>query len=142
MALGIPIRFVLFLAVACPWTSGCNGGDGAGSDADGGAFIVGERDGGPFRCVDEDGDGFDTGCYAGANRDCDDGDPEITDECFRCQKPDSGCPCDPGTKPRDCKPDDIQVVGGYLSCPDGAMFCRDGKWSACEAIGEYTFVKE
>lgn len=94
-------------------------------------------------CVDEDEDGFGDGCWA---RDCDDDDPEVTDACYRCgREPDEGCPCDPGTPPDiTCTPPPIAttqdgVVGSFV-CNEGTRYCRDGYWSACEAVGDYVFV--
>lgn len=115
---------------------GCGDSGGGASDA---GFAVGRGDGGVRGCVDEDHDGYGFNCSA-LTRDCDDGDPSVTNECFRCRSPGPGCPCDPGTKPMDCKPDPIPVKGGVLVCRQGTTYCRDGKWSKCEVIGEYTFV--
>jgi len=91
-----------------------------------------------FECVDEDGDGFGVYCDRGA--DCDDDDPEVTDDCRRCMRPREGCKCTPGTEPLGCDPPDIETEGGVLVCSEGTRYCRDAKWSACEVIGEYTFV--
>jgi hypothetical protein len=90
-------------------------------------------------CIDEDGDGFGRNCSPG--RDCDDDDPDITDECRRCGG--SGiatdCPCTPGTKTISCTPPVKHVAGGTLVCKEGNRYCRDGYWSICETIGEYVF---
>jgi len=89
-------------------------------------------------CQDDDGDGFGVGCSRGD--DCDDTDPAVTDACYRCAEPNDGCPCERGTRPIFCMPDSIHVDGGVLVCSEGSRYCRDGTWSACEAIGEFTFV--
>src|SRR4051812_49090714 len=39
----------------------------------------------PPPCVDRDGDGFGMDCEPG--RDCDDADPRVTNECYRCADP-------------------------------------------------------
>jgi hypothetical protein len=104
-------------------------------------FSVDDRDSGVGlrECIDEDDDGFGNQ-YCEEGRDCDDDDPEVTDECYRCVSPNRNCPCEPGTMAVPCTPDAIQVEGGTLVCAEGTRYCRDGLWSSCEAIGEYTFV--
>lgn len=97
-----------------------------------------DRDAGDeFVCVDKDGDGW--GMYCDLGLDCDDDDPEITDECRRCKQPQENCPCTPGTMPVKCDPPDIQVEGGVLVCSEGTRYCRDGRYSDCEIIGQYVF---
>lgn len=123
--------WALFLAAG-----GC--GDDGGTSADAG-FRVGS-DGGMTGCVDEDRDGYYARCNRRSKRDCDDNDRKITDECFRCAQGGPGCPCDRGAPPMDCKPPPIPVIGGYQVCNEGTMYCRDGKWTDCQAIGEYVFV--
>lgn len=137
MAPGIALRFVALASLASLMAIGCGGGGGGSADA-GGDFVVG-GDGDAGMCIDEDDDGFGVNC---AKRDCDDTDPEITTECFRCTTPGPGCPCEPGTAPIHCIPPSIPVKGGLLVCRDGTTYCRDGKWSACEVIGEYMFVAQ
>ncbi|MDD9966344.1 MAG: hypothetical protein OXR73_08980 [Myxococcales bacterium] len=94
-------------------------------------------------CIDDDEDGF--GRYCGY-RDCDDSDPEITDECFRCndEEPDEGCPCEPGTEPAECIPPSYEGVengvrGTYV-CSEGTRYCVEGEWGDCKVIGAYVFV--
>lgn len=137
MAPGMAAR-ILTLASVVAW--GCGGDGGASGDA-GGGFVIG-GDAGPSLCIDDDDDGFGVNCGSSSKRDCDDGDPSITNECFRCRSSGPGCPCKPGTAPASCKPPPIPTVGGYYSCNEGTTYCRDGKWSPCEAIGQYTFVAE
>lgn len=98
-----------------------------------------QTDGGSAeRCVDKDGDGFGKFCKEGV--DCDDGDPDTTDECVRCVKPNKDCPCDP-QPPVFCKPSDREGDGGVYKCAEGSRFCREGYWSDCEAVGDYVFVR-
>lgn len=119
---------------------GCGGDDGGteppASTNDGGTSTGSGR----RQCMDEDGDGY--GPYCGEGLDCDDDDPEITDECRRCRVPNKDCPCEPGTKPLTCDPDDVETtqngVKGVLVCSEGARYCRDGAWSDCEIIWMYT----
>ena len=84
----------------------------------------------------------DSGTNSDEGIDCDDEVPEITDECRRCAQANEGCPCPSGTRPMQCDPDDIQTemngVKGVLVCTEGARYCRDGAWSACEIIWMYT----
>jgi hypothetical protein len=100
---------------------------------DGGAEIV---------CIDKDDDGFYPNCLPA---DCDDRDPDTTDECVRCKNtnnPGDGCPCERGTAPIFCEPKAMQVEGGVKVCKEGSRFCRQERWSECEAIGEYVFVPD
>jgi hypothetical protein len=112
-----------------------------GDDADGGPPSRPGADpdagGGSNRCIDEDNDGFGYRCDA---PDCDDEDPTMTDECYRCAKPAERCPCEKGTMPAFCVPPKMEVEGGVLVCEEGAFYCREGAWSACEAVGAYVFV--
>src|SRR5690349_18440785 len=86
----------------------CSGGD----DDDGPAATAptSHHDGGTKvkECVDADGDGWGDNCDLGD--DCDDDDPEVTDECRRCRTENKGCPCEPGTKPLHCDPEDLHTV--------------------------------
>ena len=93
-----------------------------------------------FVCVDEDADGF--GMYCDLGPDCDDSDPSSTDECVRCASPKPSCPCKPGTMPIKCDPPPIKVEGGTLVCSEGTRYCRDGFWSECEIIGQYTLIPD
>jgi hypothetical protein len=123
---------------------GCGGGGGGGDDDDAPSLSA---DGGTGKreCIDEDGDGFGRSCEHG--RDCDDEDPQVTDECIRCKQPNKGCPCEPGTKYMTCDPEDQHVVVdgkvGTLVCSDGARYCRLGAWSDCEILMQYaSFVPD
>jgi hypothetical protein len=129
---------VFGLAVMVAMLGAACGGDGAAPPAK----KVTRSDAGSdeFMCVDDDGDGF--GLYCELGTDCDDTDPEITDECRRCMSPKEGCTCKPGTAPVKCDPPSIKVAGGTLVCSEGTRYCRDSAWSACEIIGQYTFVAD
>jgi hypothetical protein len=97
----------------------------------------GEDGGSDEACIDEDGDGYGKNCDKG--RDCDDSDPDTTDECRRCIGVVKDCPCAMGTKTLSCTPPVMHVVGGTLVCKEGNRYCRDGYWSDCETIGGYVF---
>jgi hypothetical protein len=88
-------------------------------------------------CVDADGDGWGQYCELGV--DCDDADPSITDECRRCRRRIEGCPCEPGSDWESCDPPDRRGDGGTFVCTEGTRYCRDGKWTECEVVGEYVF---
>lgn len=87
----------------------------------------GEDGGTSNRCIDNDGDGAGRRC---GMADCDDDDPEITNECFLCtgSEPEEGCPCDEGTMPELCTPDNLNdtmmVNGQLLQCVEGARYCH------------------
>ena len=123
----------------------CGGGD---SGPSGGTTVPASHpDGGAGRrvCVDEDRDGF--GRYCDEGPDCDDTDPMMTDECVRCREPNKGCPCEPGTMPMYCDPEDMKTVmngvTGYIVCSQGTRYCRDGAFSDCEILFQYaTFVPD
>lgn len=127
----------LILALGCGGDDGVMGPSGPSTGGPG-------NDGGARRCIDEDDDGAGEYCRV---TDCDDDDPEITNECIFCREPNLGCDCDPGTPPEFCQPPDMQVDGGILQCSEGTRYCREAndgemKWSDCEIIGEYTFVPD
>jgi hypothetical protein len=88
-------------------------------------------------CIDRDHDGFGRNCDKG--KDCDDEDPNVTDECRRCLNVVKDCPCKMGTTALRCTPPTIQVEGGVLVCAEGTRYCRGGYWSDCETIGGYVF---
>lgn len=128
----VSLAFLLALSVVA-----CS--DGGGKPKKSGIGTGDETDGGETdECIDLDDDGY--GKYCGYGLDCDDHDPEVTDECRRCVKPNKNCPCDLGELPVSCKPKDIQGDGGVYQCSEGSRYCRDGYWSDCEAIGDYVFV--
>jgi hypothetical protein len=111
-------------------------GLGDGDDDDGGSFV----------CVDRDDDGAGENCE---DYDCDDNDPEITDECRRCREPNRGCPCEPGTEATGCQPEDlgeeVERDGQVLTCTDGARYCReheelDGDYLWTDCVGIYNIV--
>lgn len=131
--------FGLFASIGCA-------GDGSGGDGDDGLSTTDSDGGGRPVCVDRDEDGF--GRYCGQH-DCDDADPDITDECIRCggSGPVEGCSCEPGTRSVSCNPDDFRTtmngMSGIVVCEEGAHYCRDGAWTECEVLWQYaTFVPD
>jgi hypothetical protein len=118
----------------CLLAAGC--GDDAAPAS--GSRTTGHHDAstGSRECYDPDGDGY--GPYCELGKDCDEEDPDVTDLCYRCAKPNLDCPCEPGTEPEWCKPKDEKVEGGLIVCSDGTRYCRDGAWSDCERIAQYT----
>jgi hypothetical protein len=96
--------------------------------------------------MDADGDGF--GKYCPAGLDCNDHDPNVTDECVRCAMPNLGCPCEPGTMPMRCDPHYAKKTTmngqtGTLVCSEGTRYCRDGAYSDCEILFSYaTFIPD
>jgi hypothetical protein len=130
---------------------GCGGDDAAAAPDDGLDREDAGSGNGSNRCIDDDDDGWEVGCSrARAQRDCDDSDPTITDECRRCAsptKPGEGCPCEPGTEALSCDPKDVRTVQngveGVIICDEGIQWCRDGAWSDCEILSQYaTFVPD
>lgn len=55
----------------------------------------------------------------------------------RCAAPAEGCACEPGTEPMDCYLDPI-TIEDQITCRAGTRYCRDGAWTACESIVDYT----
>jgi hypothetical protein len=98
----------------------------------------GDEDAGLRVCTDVDNDGY--GKYCSRGNDCDDNDPNITDECRRCVRVAKDCPCPASTLPVSCDPPTQRVDGGILVCEDGTRYCRDGYWSDCELVGNYVFI--
>lgn len=128
------MRLVLGLGLLTVF--GCGGDDGGGRPP-GVSLEDMDAAAGARECIDEDGDGFGQFCD---DLDCDDEDPDVTDECYRCGSPAENCPCEPGTDAVFCDPPDIEVEGGLLVCSEGTRYCRDSVWSECEIIGDYVFV--
>jgi hypothetical protein len=81
--------------------------------------------------VDEDGDGYGIGCTSGD--DCNDGDASKHDGCNRCELPEQGCPCEPGTEPVQCMSQAL-IDADTLLCKTGTRFCQDGAWSECLGV--------
>ena len=120
---------------------------GCGDDADPAPISSEpEDDGGQQNgCIDEDGDGAGRRCGL---YDCDDDDPEITNECTLCTgaEPEENCPCEEGTEPELCKPDNLgdtmtNANGQLLECTEGARYCHEVAgvedtwvWTECEGI--------
>ena len=94
-------------------------------------------------CVDEDGDGAGRRC---GMSDCDDNDPDVTNECIRCNVPNENCPCEEGTEPEvDCTPENLgeqrEQNGQLLECTKGVRYCHEPAglagtfvWTACEGV--------
>ncbi|MDQ3033852.1 MAG: hypothetical protein M3Y87_15655 [Myxococcota bacterium] len=51
-----------------------------------------------------------------------------------CAHPEQGCACEPGRPSIDCYLDPIAGEDGSLTCNAGTRYCRDGAWTACEAL--------
>ena len=95
-------------------------------------------------CVDKDGDGYGTG-NACLGTDCNDNDPNITQQCLGCAHPGiEGCPCgdavdggddgggsDGGALEVDCGTVVIKV-GTAEVCGPGVSYCSLGKWTGCQ----------
>lgn len=99
------------------------------------ALDGGSDDAGVNKCVDKDKDGFGKNCKRG--KDCDDKDPKVTDECYRCTEPAEGCPCDPGSPPELCYLDSSKNDAGQTVCYEGTRYCRNGVWTGCESVRSY-----
>ncbi len=54
-----------------------------------------------------------------------------------CGAPTEGCACEPGTESIDCYLDPI-TIEDQITCRAGTRYCRDGAWTACESIVDYT----
>lgn len=83
----------------------------------------------PQVCIDEDGDGYGVNCPKGP--DCDDTDPNITDECYRCATEGTlGCPCDEEGEVAECG--QVQSrIGDQITCGYGWSTCSEGAWGPC-----------
>ncbi|MFO0694386.1 MAG: pre-peptidase C-terminal domain-containing protein [Polyangiales bacterium] len=54
-----------------------------------------------------------------------------------CTKPEEGCACVPGGAPIDCFLEPRRI-GDRIACSAGTRYCRDGLYTACLALREYT----
>lgn len=80
-------------------------------------------------CIDEDGDGFGRNCAGGA--DCDDTNPEITDQCYRCANDGTlGCPCTEEGAQAECGKV-LSKLGDQITCGYGFSTCSEGEWGPC-----------
>ena len=79
-------------------------------------------------CIDADGDGFGENCTRG--RDCDEQDPAVTNECYRCSVPTEGCDCPDEQAPVACDVDTNAPVTDD-TCWVGQRTCVNGNWSRC-----------
>lgn len=130
----------LFLSVLV--LAGCGGDDGGSPPV----LVDPMGDGGadPDRCIDEDGDGAGRRC---GTFDCDDDNPDVTDECTQCTEPSKDCPCDEGVEPLLCEPDNLgeemEVNGQLLQCTQGARYCHEAAgveatWVWTDCVGVFT----
>ncbi len=86
-------------------------------------------------CVDNDGDGYGVACFSG--NDCDDSDPQVTNQCYRCATPDTDCACDSPGEVVACGSVHARV-GDRVTCTVGERTCEQGAWSACRYPGGQT----
>lgn len=90
-------------------------------------------------CEDSDGDGFGPNCAAGS--DCDDGDPQATNQCYRCQEPGAeGCACAAEGSQAPCGVT-VSRQEASLECGKGVARCENGSWTACEVTSTFTHEK-
>ena len=101
-----------------------------GSEGDASDDPTGSGAAGVTACVDPDGDGFGVGCARGT--DCNDDDPKITSECYRCAHPGvEGCPCDDDGAMTECGV--LQGTdGATVTCGFGKARCAQGHWGTCD----------
>lgn len=83
---------------------------------------------GTVNCVDNDGDGYGDGCRAGP--DCNDNDPAVTNECYRCKTGGPGCPCTDEGLRKSCGRVEADV-GSQVVCGQGVTVCSNGVWGDC-----------
>lgn len=129
-------RLVSVLSLLLLSFAACGGDDKPGPSV----VTDDDEDAGAEVCIDNDHDGY--GRHCGRGSDCNDNDPNITDECRRCAQVNENCPCKPGSPQQRCDPPPQKVDGGQLVCSEGTRYCREGYWSACEIIGDYVFVAD
>ncbi|MFO0624557.1 MAG: hypothetical protein U0325_02995 [Polyangiales bacterium] len=91
-------------------------------------------------CVDRDGDGWGAGCARGL--DCDDGDPGVTDGCYRCATPSEGCSCSNDMPPLPCDVQRGATVTEDATCHLGERRCVAGRWSACQPLRSPSFAAQ
>jgi hypothetical protein len=124
----------LFLMGLLAVAAGCSCAGGKGTDDGGGPDCTGTEE-----CSDQDGDGAGIGRCCPNGDDCDDFNPEITDQCGTpefCAEHEqgTGCDCDRNlyAEPQVCYegPDD---TAGVAPCRPGLRSCDSGgRWSPCE----------
>ncbi|MEZ4370684.1 MAG: VWA domain-containing protein [Polyangiaceae bacterium] len=104
--------------------AGCSGEDPLGAISNGGS-------GGGSSCDDADGDGFGDGCLSG--RDCDDSDPNSTNECYYCDMPGrAGCPCPADSDGERAACGKVEaVINDQVACGFGESVCSNGEWGEC-----------
>src|SRR5690606_4180601 len=89
---------------------------------------AGGSGGGSSQCIDADGDGFGYACPNG--QDCDDADPNVTNECHVCTKPRPGCPCSTEGARTACGQVESKV-GDQVTCGYGESVCTNGESAEC-----------
>ncbi len=107
----------------------------AGFDALGDRPVIIPDDGGqPLTCDDSDGDGFGQNCRLGP--DCNDRESTITDQCYRCLRPATGCPCTVEGQRVSCDAltDGDNRPGVDGTCHLGERVCTNGNWAHCAAL--------
>lgn len=130
----ISYKFILVVTFAVYVVSACTSDDGKSTSTKYQKDPVEEDE----ECLDKDGDGYaakTATCSTG--RDCDDSDPEITDECYRCVRPAEGCPCEQGQPPISCHLESTEDESGQIVCHEGTRFCQEGKWTDCQSVRSY-----
>jgi len=92
--------------------------------------LVWPRTGDPD-CLDGDGDGYGPGCALGD--DCDDGSPELIDECELCATEHrTGCPCRVGIDPNEDYYTGPDGTLGKGVCEAGVRTCANSRWAVLE----------
>ncbi|MBL8680114.1 MAG: hypothetical protein JNK05_13145 [Myxococcales bacterium] len=82
------------------------------------------------QCQDGDNDGFGENCQRGA--DCNDFDRNVTNECYRCATPATGCSCSEEGATEACNVEtDSTTVGTTGVCHSGTRLCTGGRWQRC-----------
>ncbi len=82
-------------------------------------------------CEDRDGDGFGLGVGC-RNIDCDDSNGAVTDQCYRCREPATGCACRGGELPVSCDYLTDRATGSAGVCHLGQRNCTEGRWTNCQ----------
>lgn len=84
----------------------------------------------PPACLDGDADEFGPNCPRG--NDCDDSNAAITDQCYRCETPNTGCACSEDGAIESCNvATDGRSVASDGVCHSGTRLCTGGRWQRC-----------
>jgi hypothetical protein len=111
--------------------TGCGNSSQPQQGAAGGPALPDGTDAG-VTCIDNDNDGFGAGCVKGL--DCNDKDPAITNECYKCNQNAQGCPCTQEGQSISCG----ELTADSSGCTKGLRVCSQGAWSACVSDGTAT----